>query len=434
MILRDIERSTRQQLDEIELDRFKWAVGQAYDRVPFYKERFDTVGLRPHHIKSLEDIKHVPFTTKNDLRNNYPFGMLAVAMDDVVRIHASSGTTGKSIVTGYTHNDIQMWSEVMARSLASAGIHRGDVLQNAYDYGLFTGGLGVHYGAEMLGAAVIPLSGGNTQKQLLFMQDFGSTALTCTPSYALFLIETAKEMGMERSALRLRVGLFGAEPWTEGMRQEIEERLGIDALDIYGLCEIIGPGVSVECLEGKNGLHVYEDHFLPEVIDTQTLLPVVPGEKGELVITTLTKEAMPLIRYRTGDITALHIDPCVCGRTMVRMEKVMGRTDDMLIIRGMNVFPSQIESIILRIDGLEPYYQLIVDKKGPLDTLEVQIEVNAQMPFDNIRMLEVLEAKIAEQIEDHLDVKAQVTLLPPRVIDRGEDGKMVRVIDRRKKR
>ncbi len=432
MILRDVESYTREKLDEIKLNKLKWVIGWVYDRVPFYRQRFDKIGLKPHHIKNLKDIEHVPFTTKSDLRDNYPFGMFAVNMDDVVRIHASSGTTGKPTVVGYTRNDIDMWAELMARALSSAGVHKGDILQNAYGYGLFTGGLGIHYGAEKIGAAVIPMSGGNTQKQVMLMQDFGTTVLTCTPSYALNIAEVAMEMGVKISSLRLKAGVFGAEPWTENMRNEIEEKLNIDAIDIYGLSEIMGPGVAVECLEAKNGLHLFEDHFLPEVIDPDTLLPVPNGEKGELVITTLTKEAIPLIRYRTRDVTMLESESCVCGRTTMRMSRITGRTDDMLIIRGVNVFPSQIESIILKADGIEPYYQLIVDKDGPLDTLEVRVEVNDRIPFDEIKVLEIMEKKIEYDIKDYLGVNAKVKLVEPKSIERSA-GKAVRVIDKRKK-
>ena len=432
MILRDVERSTRGQLDEIKLNKLKWVIEWVYDRVPFYRDRFDKIGLKPHHIKTLKDIEHVPFTTKSDLRDNYPFGMFAVSLDDVVRIHASSGTTGKPTVVGYTSNDIETWAELMARALASAGVHKGDILQNAYGYGLFTGGLGIHYGAEKLGAAVIPMSGGNTQKQVMLMQDFGTTVLTCTPSYALNIVEVAREMGVNMESLKLKAGVFGAEPWTEGMRTEIEEKLNIDAVDIYGLSEIMGPGVAVECLEAKKGLHLFEDHFLPEVIDPDKLQAVPSGERGELVITTLTKEAIPLIRYRTRDLTTLDGEPCLCGRTTMRMSRITGRTDDMLIIRGVNVFPSQIESVILRADGIEPYYQLIVDKDGPLDTLEVRVEVNDRIPFDEIKVLETMEKKIEHDIKDYLGVNAKVKLVEPKGIERSA-GKAVRVIDKRKK-
>ncbi len=432
MILREVESYTKVQLDEIKLNKLKWVIGWVYDRVPFYKQRFDKIGLKPHHIKTLKDIEHIPFTTKSDLRDNYPFGMFAVHMDDVVRIHASSGTTGKPTVVGYTRSDIDTWAELMARALASAGVHKGDILQNAYGYGLFTGGLGIHYGAEKLGAAVIPMSGGNTQKQVMLMQDFGTTVLTCTPSYALNIVEVAKEMGVRIESLKLKAGVFGAEPWTENMRKEIEEKLNIDAIDIYGLSEILGPGVAVECIEAKKGLHVFEDHFLSEVIDPDKLVPLSYGEKGELVITTLTKEAIPLIRYRTRDVTRLEAEPCLCGRTTARMSRITGRTDDMLIIRGVNVFPSQIESVILKADGIEPYYQLIVDKEGHMDTLEVRIELNGRIKFDEIEVVGTMEKKLEHDIKDYLGVNAKVKLVEPKSIERSA-GKAIRVIDKRKK-
>lgn len=432
MILRDVESSPREQLDELKLNKLKWVVGWVYDRVPFYRQRFDKAGLKPHHIKTLKDIEHIPFTTKSDLRDNYPFGMFAVHMDDIVRIHASSGTTGKPTVVGYTRNDIETWAELMARALASAGVHKGDILQNAYGYGLFTGGLGIHYGAEKLGAAVIPMSGGNTQKQVMLMQDFGSTVLTCTPSYALNIVEVAQEMKVDIASLKLKAGVFGAEPWTEDMRTEIEEKLRIDAIDIYGLSEIIGPGVACECVEAKKGLHVYEDHFLAEIIDPESLKPLGNSEKGELVITTLTKEAIPLLRYRTRDVTKLEAQPCSCGRTTARMDRITGRTDDMLIIRGVNVFPSQIESVILKAEGIEPYYQLIVGKDGPLDTLEVRVEVNDRIPFDEVKVLGTMEKKLEHDIKDFLGVNARVKLVEPKSIERSA-GKAVRVIDKRKK-
>ncbi len=432
MILRDVEHYTRDGLDEIKLNKLKRVVEWVYDRVPFYKQRFDKIGLKPHHIKSLDDIKHIPFTTKNDLRDNYPFGLFAVNMDDVVRIHASSGTTGKPTVIGYTRNDIETWAEVMSRALTSAGVHKGDILQNAYGYGLFTGGLGIHYGAEKLGAAVIPMSGGNTQKQVMLMQDFGSTVLTCTPSYALNVAEVANDMGVRMDSLRLKVGVFGAEPWTEDMRAEIEKKLRIDAIDVYGLSEIMGPGVAVECLEAKSGLHIYEDHFLPEIIDPDTLQSLPYGEQGELVITTLTKEAIPLIRYRTRDLSGLNPEPCVCGRTITRMSRIAGRSDDMLIIRGVNVFPSQIESVILKFDSIAPYYQIIADKEGALDTLEIRVEVSDKIMFDEIKVLENLKRKMEHDIKDYLGISANIKLVEPKTIERTA-GKAVRVIDKRKK-
>jgi phenylacetate-CoA ligase len=366
-----------------------------------------------------------------DLRDNYPFGLFAVPMEQVVRIHASSGTTGKQTVVGYTRRDINTWAELMARSLAASGAQKNDIIHNAYGYGLFTGGLGVHYGAEKLGASVIPISGGNSKRQIIIMQDFGSTVLTCTPSYALFLAETADEMGVDIKKLKLRVGIFGAEPWSEKMRDEIERKLNIQAIDIYGLSEVIGPGVSIECIEAKQGLHIFEDHFIPEIIDPQTGKVLPHGKKGELVFTTITKEAFPLIRYRTRDISVLHPQPCKCGRTHLRMERVSGRSDDMLIIRGVNVFPSQIESVLMTIKGVEPHYLLIVDRQGNLDTLEVHVEVNESGFSDEVKDLQTLGRTIEKEIKDLLGVNARVKLVEPKTIQRSE-GKAQRVIDKRK--
>ncbi|MGC8862745.1 MAG: phenylacetate--CoA ligase family protein, partial [Armatimonadota bacterium] len=354
-------------------------VRHAYEHVPCYRRKLDEAGVKPEHISGVADLPKLPFTTKSDFRDNYPFGMFAVPMDQVVRIHASSGTTGKSTVVGYTRNDVALWAELMARTLGAGGTTRGDVVQNAYGYGLFTGGLGAHYGAEKIGALVVPMSGGNSKRQVQIMQDFGSTVLCCTPSYAVLLGETAREMGVDTSKLPLRVAFLGAEPWTESMRREIEESLKIDALDIYGLSEVIGPGVSYECME-KAGLHINEDHFIAEIIDPETGEQLPPGAKGELVFTTLTKEALPLLRYRTRDLTYLEPEPCKCGRTFVRMHRLMGRTDDMLIVRGVNVFPSQIESVLMEIEETEPHYLIIVDReKGAMDTLEVWVEVSPKL-------------------------------------------------------
>ena len=349
----------------------------------------------------------------------------------MVRIHASSGTTGKPTVVGYTRRDIDTWSSLMARTLSCGGAKKGDVVQNAYGYGLFTGGLGFHYGAEKLGATVVPVSGGNTRRQVMLMEDFGSTVLTCTPSYALTLAEAMAEAGVDKERLKLRVGIFGAEPWSQSMRQQVETKLGIDAVDIYGISEVIGPGVAVECIEAKNGLHVFEDHFIPEIIDPDTGEPLPYGEEGELVFTTITKEAFPVIRYRTRDISRLFPEPCRCGRTHLRMERVSGRTDDMLIIRGVNLFPSQIESLLLDIEGLEPHYLLIVRREGTMDTLEVQIEVNERVFTDEIKGLEVLEKRVESQIKDILGISAKVRLVEPKTIQRFE-GKAKRVIDERK--
>jgi phenylacetate-CoA ligase len=405
-------------------------VRHAYENVPCYKRKFEEIGLRPEHIFGVADLTKIPFTTKDDFRENYPFGMFAVPMDQVVRVHASSGTTGKSTVVGYTRNDIAVWAELMARTLGAGGTTKGDIVQNAYGYGLFTGGLGAHYGAEKIGASVVPISGGNTKRQIQIMQDFGSTVLCCTPSYAVLLGETAREMGVDVRNLPLRVAFLGAEPWTESMRREIEESLGIDALDIYGLSEVIGPGVSYECME-KAGLHINEDHFIAEVIDPDTGEVLPPGSKGELVFTTLTKEALPLLRYRTRDLTYLEPEPCKCGRTFVRMHRVMGRTDDMLIVRGVNVFPSQIESVLMEIKETEPHYMIVVDReKGALDTLEVWVEVSPEIVSDEVRSLERLEHKITSELQSALGISVKVKLVEPKTIARSE-GKAKRVVDRR---
>ncbi|SFM89083.1 phenylacetate--CoA ligase PaaK [Thermodesulforhabdus norvegica] len=427
----EFETLPREALEAIQLRRLKNTVERVYAVVPFYRKKFDEAGVKPEDIKTLDDLKRLPFTTKQDLRDNYPFGLFAVPMENVVRIHASSGTTGKPTVVGYTARDIQTWAELMARALSAAGATRGDIIHNAYGYGLFTGGLGVHYGAEKLGASVIPISGGNTKRQIMIMRDFGATILTCTPSYALHLAEVAREMGVDPRSLKLKAGLFGAEPWSEKMRQEIEEALDLVALDIYGLSEIIGPGVSVECIEAKKGLHIFEDHFIAEIIDPETGENLPYGEVGELVITTITKEAFPMIRYRTRDITSLNPEPCICGRTHIRMNRVTGRSDDMLIIRGVNVFPSQIESVLMEIEEVEPHYQLIVDREGSLDTLTVLVEVGEQAFSDEVRKLQELEKKIEKNIKEYLGVSAKVKLVEPKTIARSE-GKAQRVIDKRK--
>jgi len=427
----EFETLPREALEALQLKRLVATAERVYATVPFYKKRFDESGVRPSDIKSLKDLQRLPFTTKLDLRDSYPFGLFAVPMEQVVRIHASSGTTGKQTVVGYTRRDINTWAELMARSLAASGAHKNDIIHNAYGYGLFTGGLGVHYGAEKLGASVIPISGGNSKRQIIIMQDFGSTVLTCTPSYALFLAETAEEMGVDFKKLKLRVGVFGAEPWSERMRDEIERKLNIQAIDIYGLSEVMGPGVSIECLEAQKGLHVFEDHFIPEIINPQTGKVLPYGEKGELVFTTITKEAFPLIRYRTRDISVLYPQPCKCGRTHMRMERVSGRSDDMLIIRGVNVFPSQIESVLMNIEGVEPHYLLIVDRQGTLDTLDVHVEVNEKVFFDEVKNLQSLGRRIEKDIKDLLGVNAGVKLVEPKTIQRSE-GKAQRVIDKRK--
>ena len=347
----EFETLPRPALEALQLQRLQKAVERVYANVPFYRKGFDAAGVKPGDIRSLDDLERLPFTTKQDMRDAYPYNLFAAPMEEIVRIHASSGTTGKPTVVGYTQKDIETWSNLMARSFVAAGAHRGDIIHNAYGYGLFTGGLGAHYGAERLGASVIPISGGNTKRQIMIMQDFGSTVLTCTPSYSLYLAEAAMEEGVDIRAMKLRVGIFGAEPWSEEMRGEIEEKLGLAAIDIYGLSEILGPGVAIECIEAKHGLHIWEDHFIPEIIDPATGKRLPAGEKGELAITTITKQGIPLIRYRTRDITSISYEPCVCGRTHARIARMSGRSDDMLIIRGVNVFPSQIESILVGIEG-----------------------------------------------------------------------------------
>lgn len=428
---KEFETLPREALEAIKLKRLQDLVERVYAKVPFYKKAFDDRGVKPDQIRSLEDLQKLPFTLKQDLRDNYPFAMFAAPMEDVVRIHASSGTTGKPTVVGYTRKDIDTWSELMARTLAAAGTHKGDIVHNAYGYGLFTGGLGFHYGAERLGASVIPVSGGNTKRQILLMKDFGPTVLTCTPSYALRLGEVAAEEGVDFRSLKFRVGVCGAEPWSENMRVEIEDKLGIDAVDIYGLSEIIGPGVSVECIEAKQGLHVFEDHFIVEIIHPETGEVLPYGEPGELVFTTLTKEAFPLIRYRTRDLSVLNREPCKCGRNLVRMGRITGRSDDMLIIRGVNVFPSQIESVLMARKDVAPYYLLIVDRKEHLDTLEVDIEINEEVFSDAVKDLQTVEEDIERDIKDMLGVSCKVRLVEPRTIQRSE-GKAQRVIDKRK--
>ena len=427
----EFETLPRAALEALQLKRLKSMVTHVYANVPFYRQSLDGAGIHPDSIRSLDDLQRLPFTTKQDMRDSYPYGLFAAPMDEIVRIHASSGTTGKPTVVGYTHKDIETWTELMARSFVAAGAHKGDIIHNAYGYGLFTGGLGAHYGAEKLGASVIPISGGNTKRQIMIMQDFGSTVLTCTPSYSLFMAEEAKAEGIDFKKLKLRVGIFGAEPWSEAMRQEIEEKLNLAAIDIYGLSEIMGPGVAIECIEAKQGLHIWEDHFIPEIIDPETGKRVADGEKGELVITTITKQGIPLIRYRTRDVTSVSYEPCLCGRTHARIARMSGRSDDMLIIRGVNVFPSQIESILVGIEGVEPHYLLIVDRKENLDTLEVQVEVDESLFSDEIKVLQALSRRIEKEIKDMLGVTCNVKLVEPKAIQRSE-GKAKRVIDNRK--
>lgn len=423
------ETMPREELEQLQLERLRALVARVYEKVPFYRNAFNEAGVTPDSIKSLADLTRLPFTIKRDFRDNYPLGLLATSPDEVCRIHASSGTTGKPIIAPYTANDLRMWTEVMARTLTSAGVRKNDVMQNAYGYGLFTGGLGFHYGGERVGATVIPTSTGQTKRQLMLMQDLGTTVITCTPSYSLILAEAAMEMGVDLKLSKLRLGVMGAEPWSEQMRTEIESKLPITAIDIYGLTEIVGPGVSVEC-PNKCGMHIFEDHFLAEIIDPETGKQLPYGQKGELVITTLTKEAQPVIRFRTRDIASLNPEPCKCGRTIVRMSKIMGRTDDMLIIRGVNVFPSQIESVLLEIEGVQPHYQIIVDREHHLDELEIWVEVSEAVFSDEMRKMEALQKKVKEEIEGTLLIGAKIKLVEPKSLARTE-GKAKRVIDRR---
>lgn len=427
----EYETLPREALEAVQLKRLQAQVERIYATVPYYRAKMDAAGVAPGDIKTLADINKLPFTTKEDLRKNYPFGLFTVPLERVVRIHASSGTTGQPTVVGYTKRDIKIWAELMARCLTAAGATPKDIIHNAYGYGLFTGGLGAHYGAETLGATVVPVSGGNTKRQIMIMRDFQSTVLLCTPSYALNLAESMVDAGIDPAEMALRVGVFGAEPWSENMRQEIEKALGLKAIDIYGLSEIIGPGVSVECIEEQHGLHIMEDHFLPEIVHPETFEPLPLGEKGELVFTTLTKEAFPVIRYRTKDFSRLITSPCTCGRSFYRMEKITGRSDDMLIIRGVNVFPSQIEHVLISIKEVEPHYQIIVERQGSLDTMEVQVEVSDTLFSDAVKRLEALAKTIQHEIKDLLGVSCKVKLVEPKTIQRSE-GKAQRVIDKRK--
>ncbi len=414
---------------DLQLERLKDAVRRAYKNVPYYKKRFDELKLKPSDIKSLKDISKLPLTTKTDLREGYPFGMFAVPGRDIVEIHTSSGTTGKPVVAGYTREDIDTWGEVVARCLTMAGTTSKDIIQNGYGYGLFTGGMGVHYGAHKIGATVVPISAGNTKRQIDIMQDFGTTVITCTPSYALYLAEAIKDSGVDRDAIKLKSGCFGAEVWTEKMREEIEERFHIMALNIYGLTEIIGPGVANEC-DQKNGLHIFEDHFYPEIISPETLEPLPEGERGELVFTTLTRKGMPMLRFRTRDISTLRREPCKCGRTVVRMDRITGRSDDMLKIRGVLIFPSRIEEALLEIKGIEPHYQIIVTRPGHLDELEVQVELSKKMFSDEVRHIEEFRKKVEAHIEKSVGLRVKVTLVEPKSLPRSE-GKAKRVIDKR---
>jgi len=424
------ETLPREDLKQLQLNRLRSIVEKVYYTVPFYQKKFKELGVEPNQIKTLDDVKRLPFTEKQDLRNNYPFGLFAVPKENIVRIHASSGTTGKATVVGYTQRDIQNWARLMARCFAATGVKSKDIVHNAYGYGLFTGGLGAHYGAELIGATVVPMSGGATKRQVMLIRDFGATVLCSTPSYSLYLYETFLDQGIDLDSIKLRIGIFGAEPWTETMRREIEKKLGLRAYDIYGLSEILGPGVGIECETAQEGLHIWEDHFLLEIIDPETGEQLPMGETGELVITTLTKEGQPLIRYRTKDITAIIPEPCKCGRTHYRIERLKGRSDDMLIIRGVNVFPSQIESILLQTEGLTPHYQIIVKREQTLDTLEVQVEVDEKLFSDEIKELQRLEQKLQKNIKEFLGISAKIKLVEPQTIERSI-GKAKRVIDLR---
>lgn len=420
----------REEMNRLQSDRLLKTVKRIYHNVPLYREKMQKMGIEPGDIKSAEDLPKLPFTYKQDLRDTYPYGMFAAPLSEIVRIHASSGTTGKQTVVGYTRKDIDIWSEIMARTLTSAGANRDSIIQVAYGYGLFTGGLGTHYGAERIGASVVPASSGNTKRQLQIIKDFGTTMLACTPSYALYMAEELEEAGIKKNELKLKSGVFGAEPWSASMRNEIELRLGILAIDIYGLSEVIGPGVASEC-PYKCGLHIQEDHFIPEIIDPETEEVLPPGSKGEIVFTTITKEGLPLLRYRTRDISSLEYGKCDCGRTIVRMDKVAGRTDDMLIIRGINVFPSQIESVLLEFGETAPHYMLIVDRIDNLDTIEIWVEMTQTMFSDEVKHIEDLERKIKKEVENTLGLGAKVKLVEPKTIQRSE-GKAKRVIDKRK--
>jgi len=426
---RDAECLPREELRQLQLKNLKSTLSLVATKVPCYQSKFKESGFQPGDLKSLEDLSHLPFTTKEDLRVNYPYGMFAVPMRKVVRIHSSSGTTGKPTVVGYTKEDIRTWTELVARFMTAAGVTQEDIVHIAFGYGLFTGAFGLHYGSEAIGASVIPISGGNTDKQLMIMQDYRSSVLVCTPSYGLTLADRMEKQGIDPRSLALRVGLFGAEPWSEQMRVELEQRLGIIATDNYGLSEIMGPGVAGECLY-KQGMHLAEDHFFAEIIDPDTGAVLPEGSVGELVLTSLTKQAFPMIRYRTRDITRLDYKACECGRTLARMEKTRGRTDDMLIIKGVNVFPTQIEEVLFQIEGCEPHYQLIVERQNNMDSLEVQVEVNEHIFFDEMKQQRQFVVQAEKRLATVLGVSAKVKLVEPQTIKRHE-GKAIRVIDRR---
>ena len=429
----EFETLPREAIQALQIKRLQQVLQRVYHTVGHYKKSLDAARVKPDDIKSLTDLYRLPFITRQDLQNNYPFGLFAVPMSSVVRLHASSGTSGRSTVFGYTKRDVETWSELMARSLVAAGLTKNDIIHNAFGYGLFTGGLGLHFGAEKIGASVIPMSGGNTKRQIMILQDFGPTAICCTPSYSLHLAEQGSALGVDMKALKLRVGIFGAEPWNKALCDEIEKIYGITALDIFGLSEVMGPGIAMECLEGRNGMHIFEDHFLVETINPQTGEVLPEGAVGELVFTTLTKEAFPLIRYRSGDISRLITEPCRCGRSHIKMERVLKRSDDMLIIRGINVFPAQIEAILTDIEGLEPRYQLIVDKSGALDSLELRVEVSEKTFSESgsVKALQKIEKRIVKDMKDYLGVAARVKLIEPNTLQ-SSPASAAKVIDNRR--
>ena len=425
-----MECATLDEMRALQSFRLQKTVKRVYANVPYYRDMMDKAGVKPEDIRSVDDLHLLPFTCKQDLRDTYPYGLFAAPLDDVVRLHASSGTTGKQIVVGYTRKDLDMWSDCVARALTAAGATKSDFMHVSYGYGLFTGGMGLHDGATKVGMTTIPVSSGNTKRQITILKDFGSTFICCTPSYALYLAETMKEMGISKSDIKLKAGIFGAEAWTEQMRKEIEDKLGCKAMDIYGLTEITGPGVAFEC-ECQDGMHINEDNFIPEIIDPDTGEVLPEGTEGELVFTCINKEAFPILRYRTKDICVLEREKCSCGRTLIKMRKPRGRTDDMLIIRGVNVFPSQIESVLLSLGDTSPYYQIVVDRKNNTDTFEIQVELAEHMLSDTIKTIEDMEAKITEAVHSTLGIQAKIRLVEPKSLPRSE-GKAVRVIDRRK--